>query len=220
MPISRKVNTDFFKKWNEDMSYVLGFFFADGNMVKTKRNTHFISFYSADKEILQDIKTVIGAEHILSKRESETGCVYRLQIGSKSIFEDLVKIGCIPNKTRRLFLPNVPKKFFSDFVRGYFDGDGNVWIGHTNKNRSRPTSTIQVAFTSGSKEFLNELWKHLRSSGIRGGSLYASKTKSFARLSLSTLDALKLAQIMYNGCPRLYLKRKRLRFENFLATRV
>ena len=56
MPIYKTKNEDFFKKWSPKMTYVLGFFAADGNMIKNKRGAHFIEFQSTDKEILNKIK--------------------------------------------------------------------------------------------------------------------------------------------------------------------
>ncbi len=215
MPIQKIVQSDFFKTWSHGMAYILGFFAADGSITKTKRNTHFISFTSADREILSAIQRLMKSNHKLSERKSKTGCVYRFQIGSKVIFNDLIALGFSKRKSTRMLMPNIPNQYIPDFIRGYFDGDGNVWIGYMNKHRERQTKVIQVAFTSGSKKFLETLLSLLRERGIRGGSLYSSKTKNFSRLSLSTLDALKLKGIMYNGQPKLYLKRKKLRFDTY-----
>ena len=219
MPIYKKVNVDFFKKWDADMAYILGFFAADGNMVPTKRGTHFVSFTSMDESILLNIRTVMQSEHKLSKRVSQTGRVYRFQMGSKAMYDDLYKLGFTGNKSKRMIMPDIPKQFQSDFIRGYFDGDGNVWVGMLNKNRKTPTNAIQVAFTSGSKVFLEGLLSLLNNKGIKGGSIYSSKTKNFSRLQLSTSDALKLYEIMYNGQPKLYLQRKKLRFDQFRLKR-
>jgi len=216
----RKVNVDFFKKWNPDMAYIAGFFAADGNLICTKRGTHFISFTSMDELLLTAIKAAMESEHKLSKRKSETGHVYRFQIGSRVMYEDLIKVGFGENKSTRMLMPDVPKEYWKDFIRGYFDGDGNVWVGVLNKQRKRPTRVIQVAFTSGSKIFLEDLLFLLIKLGIRGGSIYDSKTRKFSRLQLSTLDALKLYKIMYNGQPKLFLKRKKLRFDKFLSDRT
>ena len=56
MPIFKRKNEDFFKKWTPEMAYVLGFFTADGNMIKNKRGSHFIEFYSTDRDIIEKIK--------------------------------------------------------------------------------------------------------------------------------------------------------------------
>ncbi|MCF7815747.1 MAG: hypothetical protein K9M10_03445 [Candidatus Pacebacteria bacterium] len=94
--------------------------------------------------------------HQLSERISDTGCVYRFQIGSKEIFSDLIKHGFNEHKSNRMILPYIPVQYVGDFMRGYFDGDGNVWVGLLNKNRRNPTLVIQVAFTSGSPYSLKD----------------------------------------------------------------
>jgi hypothetical protein len=75
-------------------------------------------------------------------------------------------------------------------------------------------------FTSGSHKYLADLRKVAQSYGIEGGGLYVPKVGNFARLIFSSKDALKLAEIMYNGQPKLYLKRKKLRFDQFRSKRT
>ena len=213
------VNTDFFKRWSPDMAYVLGFFAADGNMVQTKRNTHFLALHSADRDIILSIRKIMCSNHVVSKRVSDSGSVYRLQIGSKEIYYDLLQLGFCPGKSKRLSLPDIPKQFLGDFVRGYFDGDGNVWIGYVNKKRPCPTPVLQVTFTSGCQSFLVDLKKLLNEAGVRGGCVFTSGKGNFSRLQFSTIGALQLANTMYNRCSKLHLKRKKVRFDNFIKTR-
>ncbi len=217
MPVVKSYDKNFFKKWSHNMAYILGFIYADGNIVKTKRGTHFISIYTADEELLKLIKNILSSEHVISKRSSITGEVFRLQVGSKEWFADLGKIGLVPNKTSRMRLPDIPNKYFGDFVRGYFDGDGNVWTGLIHKRRSLPGVTIQVAFTSCSHEFLSDLRKELkRTASVVGGSIYKSKTRNFSRLSFSKMNALKIYKIMYNAEHKLFLPRKKQVFAKFV----
>ena len=197
------------------MSYVLGFLYADGNVVKTKRGTHYVSWYSADKKLLLEMKSVVQAEHLVKLRNAKSGKVYRMQIGSREWFEDLSKIGLHPNKSKRMLLPDIPKKYLGDFVRGYFDGDGNVWVGSIHKNREKITRTIQVSFTSASLEFLQSLRGQLQLFGLMGGGIYTEKSGSFSRLTFSVRDALKIYKIMYNAEHKLLLERKRQVFEKF-----
>ena len=198
------------------MAYILGFMYADGNMVKSKRGTHFVAVYSADKDILVSMKKCFQSEHKLTERRSLTGSVYRIQIGSKEWFSDLGKLGLFPNKTKRMQLPFVPREYFGDFVRGYFDGDGNVWSGIINKHRKTPTKILQSVFTSSSLEYLLSLREMLRSLGIVGGGVSAPKNTNYSRLMLSTKDALKLYKIMYTVPHKLHLRRKKVVFEKFM----
>ena len=46
------------------------------------------------------------------------------------MFNDLIKQGCVPNKSLILTFPNkyqVPKNLINHFIRGYFDGDGSIY---------------------------------------------------------------------------------------------
>ncbi len=202
------------------MSYVLGFLFADGNIVKTKRGTHFVTFYSADKQLLSNIKIVMGLDHKISKRNSRSGKVYRIQVGSREMYDDLLRLGLIPKKSKRMKMINIPTKYFGDFVRGYFDGDGNVWSGYINKDRKTKTFVLYVSFTSASVGFLKDMLLMLRKYvNIEGGGVYPVKNKNCARLSLATKDSLKLYKVMYNTCYSLFLSRKRRVFENFIKMR-
>lgn len=215
MPVYKKVDQDFFKKWSSDMAYVLGFFAADGNLICTKRNTHFLSICSLDRDILKAILHSMSSEHALSKRSARSGSVYRFQIGSKVLYEDLTHLGFEQRKSNRMRVPSIPDQYFWDFVRGYFDGDGNVWIGNVNKKRKTSFQVLQLAFTSGSEGFLSTLQSELTLRGVKGGSLYTSKIRNFSRLQYSTTNALKMSEFMYNGQPKLHLKRKKLRFDIF-----
>lgn len=197
------------------MAYVLGFFAADGNLICTKRGTHFMSICSLDRDILQAILHSMSSEHRLSKRSVTSGSVYRFQIGSKILYGDLIALGFEQQKANRMHMPAIPDKYFWDFVRGYFDGDGNVWTGYVNKKRKSSSRVLQLAFTSGSRGFLSTLQSELTLRGITGGSLYTSVTRNFSRLQYSTVNALKMNEFMYNGQPKLYLKRKKLRFDQF-----
>jgi intein/homing endonuclease len=219
MPIPKKYNKDFFKTWSSDMAYILGFMYADGNIVETKRGNQYVAIYTADRELLVAIAKTMQSEHKVAQRNASAGCVYRIQIGSRVWFADLGMLGLWPNKTKRMKLPHIPKEYFGDFVRGYFDGDGNIWVGFVHKERKTALQTIQVAFTSQSTEYLRSLHQGLQRQGIVGGSLYISKKKHFARLAFSVTDALKIYEIMYNCRHKLYLKRKKVVFEQFMKLR-
>lgn len=198
------------------MAYTLGFLYADGNIIETKRGTHFVSFHTSDLALIKLFKKILKSEHAISKRKSRGGSNYRLQIGSKEMYTDLYKIGLTPNKTKRLIIPKIPREFEKDFIRGYFDGDGNVWTGLIHKKRATPTTSISSAFTSGSKNFLHSFHRLLKKLGIRGGSIFKIKNKECWRLNLSKFDTLLLCKIMYNSQGELFLNRKKFIFDHFI----
>ena len=201
------------------MAYVLGFIYADGNIVHTKRNTWFWSLQITDEEILKEIKKVINSDHIISKKKKYDNQKqsYRLQIGSKDMCEDLMCLGLTERKSKIILLPAIPKKYFSHFLRGYFDGDGGVWVGLKNKKQSGRIHTINTCFTSGSRDFLISLKKVLSNNGLSGGSL-VKKERGFD-LKYSVKNSLILYKIMYNDECTLFLKRKKDKFESYIKMR-
>lgn len=219
MPLFRTLNHSFFKKWSPEMAYVLGFFAADGNMIKNNRGAHFIGFYSNDRELLASIRTILKSDHKIGiKRQVPPSCnSYQIQIGSKEIFNDLISLGLSPNKSRTLRFPKVPRIFFNDFLRGYFDGDGNVYFGkHFAKDRQKYRWVFQTRFTSGSLLFLYTLHNLLKKHGIKGGSLI--KKKHGFDLLFSHNDSLVLFNLLYYNNPHgAYLKRKRKIFERAIS---
>ena len=203
------------------MSYVLGFFMADGYVFTSKRGASYFAIQIKDKNLLFIIRSVLGSEHKISKRihNKNRSVFYRLQIGSNSIYKDLVKLGIKERKTYRLELPNVPKKYFGDFVRGYFDGDGNVWIGRIHKDRKKQSVAIQTVFTSCSEGFLKFLHCKIKDNGISGGGISCKKNTFCLKYSIN--DSLRLYNLMYNKLDNnLFLSRKKNQFEEFIKMRV
>ncbi|MDP3697210.1 MAG: LAGLIDADG family homing endonuclease [Candidatus Taylorbacteria bacterium] len=219
MPIHKEVNQDFFKKWLSKMAYVLGFFTADGNMIRNKRGAHFIDFYITDRDILEKIKKLLGSNHKISIRDRRKvnpnyKIGYRLQIGSKMMFNDLINLGLMPNKSKVVRMPSVPSKYVSHFVRGYFDGDGHVSASeYQKKDRKNKSRIIITGFTSGSKIFLEGLRKVLKDYAVtKGGTFFY--TQGY-RLCFSIQDSLKLYNFMYKDSGTLYLDRKKVIFEHY-----
>ncbi len=205
------------------MAYVLGFFTADGSMTKNKRGAHFIEFQITDQDLLIKIKKLLGSNHKIGVRKKyiKWKTAYRLQIGSKTIFNDLLKLGLCPKKSKRIRLPAVPRKYLPHFVRGYFDGDGNVTVC-TYKRKARNdklTTVLQSGFTSGSKKFLLDLKnKLLKEKVVEGGTFYYSSNGW--RLYFSINDSRQLYKYMYkefNKNGKLFLDRKKRIFEKFIA---
>lgn len=222
MPMYRAVNKDFFKKWTPEMAYVLGFFAADGYITVNKRGGQFWCIQITDKELLENIRTTIQSQHKIGvrRRIGNSKTQYSLQIGSIEMCNDLRKLGFTERKTNNLPIRKVPSKYLPDFVRGYFDGDGNVWVGNMHKETKIPRQALLTAFTSCSTDFLRLLLKELNRNGIEGGSVYVSK-KNYSRLQFGTRDSLKLYDFMYNqeNSSGLELFRKKVVFEKFQIMR-
>jgi hypothetical protein len=214
---------DFFKMYSAEMAYVLGYFAADGGMFVNSGGSKYIQFASTDKEILIKIKKLLGAANRIgikkkySESPKEKTC-YLLQLGSKEMYGDLLRLGFSPKKDTTLEFPKVPKIYIKHFVRGYFDGDGSISFG-TYKRKARaykPTFYLLSCFVSGSKDFLEALSQQLCVLANTGkGYLMRKGDTNAYQLSFSTNDTKKLFEYMYTGINHekdFYLKRKYNRF--------
>ena len=206
------------------MAYVLGFFAADGNMIRNRRGAHFVAFYNNDLEILAKIRIVIGSNHKIGTRTIRTATHkqgYQLQIGSKQFFSDLISLGLTPRKSLDLRLPEIPHVLFGSFVRGYFDGDGCVYFKqHFAKDRQKLRWSFSSRFTSGAKDFLMHLQKKLHKYGLHGGYIYKKSRGSGFELAFSNRDSIALYHLMYDTIPYgdLFLSGKQKLFQEAVST--
>ena len=154
-----KYNEDYFNKIDcEEKAYWLGFLYADGNVIYNKKYAVDIGLSETDILHLKKLKyqlcstSKITCRNIKLNDKFHRSC--RLIIHNKKIVEDLINLGCVPNKSLILKFPNnnqVPYKFLRHFIRGYFDGDGSVYL-----NKSKRNYSLCVNFI-GTYDFLNEL---------------------------------------------------------------
>lgn len=213
-----RVNQSFFTKWSEEMAYVLGFFVADGNLTINPRGSKYIEFTSCDKYILERIREAMGSNHRIGEKlrtihtPSQKDC-YRLQIGSKKLFEDLCSFGMIVKKSLVVRMPkSLPEKYLGHFVRGYFDGDGCIYFKkHKIKVRKNLKWILSLSFRSGSLHLLNDLKKRL-ARYTQGGFITGNREHSW-ELVYSHNDSRALFHLLYDQMKsNLYLTRKHTKY--------
>lgn len=199
------VNHDFFKEFNPEMAYVLGWFFSDGN-VSSDKGSISIHLNKKDHYILEKIKNLMESTRPI---DSYSNSSY-LRLDSKILAQDLINLRCIPKKSLFLEFPDVPDQYLSHFVRGFFDGDGSI-------NFNKP-NTIKISFIS-TKQFLDSLQTKLNNIlGLKIGPLQR-QIKMYIALYYSD-DARKLCNWMYENSKDLYLIRKKERFDKHINLRT
>ncbi len=219
MGIKYRVNEDFFSEWTENMAYVLGYIYADGNLLDSKYNRgQYVSIRSTDLCIIESIRESLNSEHTITSEKNDfpRKRSYVLRIGSKKIFGILERRGLCPRKSLIIDLPSIPKIFFKDFLRGYFDGDGCVYLEKGKKIGS--FKRMSVIFTSGSKKFLESLEKQIRKECQTSKRDVCDSHRSF-QLRYSTKDGLRVFSKMYKNQPELYLSRKYSKFIQYIEIR-
>lgn len=209
------MNLEFFENWSAEMAYILGFFAADGSMYINPGGSRYFSFYSNDLEILEKIRSLVESRNKISVRKSKRA--YVLQIGSKKVFNDLLRLGLTRNKSKILQFPNIPNEFMRDFVRGYFDGDGNILHKtYFRKDRNKYKDYFAIKFISGSKDFLKAMRENLYLFAKTGMGSFFRGDRSFV-LSFAMKDSKRLCAFMYdNASKNAYLERKYEVYKRFI----
>ncbi len=208
------------------MAYVLGYFAADGAMIKNNRGAHFIEFHSTDKILITHVRNAFKSSHRIGVRKlnemnEKWKPAYRIQFGSLKMFADLKARGFSQNKSKIILFPPVPAEYIGDFVRGYFDGDGNVYFKkHWAKDRDKERWVFSSRFISGSNTFLVGLHNALKTHGIKKGFIVKKSNRSGFELILSHRDSLALYRLMYHNVAAtdLCLPRKRRIFKRAMQT--
>ena len=113
---------------NEEKAYWLGFIVADG-YINTSKHMLRIKLGGKDKShLIKFIKFVGGSEDMLKKEiHSETGNeVFYVSLYSKEVMKDLLKLGIEQAKSTKERVCSIDQKYYRDFIRGLWDGDGFI----------------------------------------------------------------------------------------------
>jgi hypothetical protein len=157
-------NENFFSEVkNEEEAYWLGFILADGCVC---RNDIIIALKHSDKKHLRKfIKSIQGnnkIQKVNAKTTYGTFPIARLSIRSQKLYEDLVKLGITPNKTKTIHAPKLPKELLRHFWRGVFDGDGHISF-YTQTYKNSVYKIFEVG-CCGNENIIDSFTKFLRNS--------------------------------------------------------
>lgn len=155
--ITRKhnLNENYFSEINsKTKAYILGLIVSDGNISSGElnniklffKNNSCCSELNVIKDIIKDMEYT-GDYKIVSRKDRE-GTSIELIISSKKLKEDLIKLGILPNKTFQMSIENIckniPNEYISDFILGYFDGDGCFSFSKRKDGYIAPTFNITL----------------------------------------------------------------------------
>lgn len=207
----RGFNKDYFKgAVTHNQAYWLGFIYADGYIVDNPTNRCYelaIEINSQDCDLLYEFNEELGGVHkILLKhnRKSFNGYDYEtdsciIRVYSKDIVEDLMELGVVPNKTNEISFPTC-NNYFWDFVRGFNDGDGCIYVN--------PRNYISVKFVNSNEAFLKYIKEKIFDNlGIKG-SIYKEKDKKYQLTYFRQSDVKLLLDHLYQNDEHPRLDRK------------
>lgn len=209
-----------------DKAYWLGFLYADGYITKPKQGNPVLGICLAEPEPIEKFKKALKSNLPVRSYKKVNGysnksIEYRIAFCSKQMVEDLEKWGCVERKTFKLKFPDfLTEDLVPHFIRGYFDGDGSVFL-HITKNNGKEYIMLGSQF-SGIESFLKDMFKYF-DFVEEDQCVYQDKrreTDCWRIQFASNLRSLKLYHYMYKNCPQdICLSRKREKFENFIKDR-
>ena len=196
---------------DEVSAYVLGFFYADASVRNVNsRWVVEIGLAYKDYDHLCKIRDWLSPDrnirvrNVVCNGKSYPTC--RLIVYSKTIIENLVALGCTPNKTLTLTFPTdkqVPRNLLHHFMRGYFDGDGTI-----GKSRSH---TLCIQST---REFLVEYFNVLSDYGVTMTKI--TKPSGCYSISKGGRNQLRIIhKFLYNDS-HIHLERKKIVFDQIV----
>lgn len=139
-----------------EKAYWLGMLAADGSV----GINNYIEFCLKleDKKHVEKFRTAIKSKHKIGEKTIHlNGKEYkasRIIIRDSKLNSDLCKYGVCNNKSLITRFPfDIPQKFYKDFIRGYFDGDGSIYSYIQSNGKLR----YEIAISTGSMDMVNDL---------------------------------------------------------------
>lgn len=198
-------NELFFKKWSSDMAYILAFILCDGTINKNKSMS--IEINQKDIELLEYINRNICPNNKiyyrsrLDKRTDNTYHQCSIVLRSDNLVNQLKSFGIVERKTGKEILPDIPKKYIPDFLRGVLDGDGTIGIKDITTD-GKLYKKFTLGFCSASLQFL----KDLQSKYLFGFGGIWKKGNCYSLEVSARREILHILNYIYNG--NFCLKRK------------
>lgn len=202
--------------WSPNLAYAIGLLTSDGYLSVDGRH---IDLTSKDKQQLKNFKYCLGLKvKIGYKSSGSTDKRYmRVQFSDVAFYQFLLTVGLTPNKSKTLGALNIPRRFFFDFLRGLFDGDGSFYSYWDPRWKS--SFMFYISFVSASPAFIQWLRTLLRKFAQVEGHVSKTKGRSYEQLRFAKRESLKIIEKMYYGPTVVCLRRKKEKILKALKNR-
>lgn len=202
-------------KWSHDFAYAIGLLVTDGSLSKDGR--HF-DFTSKDKTLVKTFAECLNLKNKIGKKISGfTGKkdYFHIQFGDINFYNWCLNFGLMPNKSKILKNLKVPNKYFFDFLRGCFDGDGSIYAYWD--PRWHNSYMFYIQFCSASYDFIKWLKKSIDHLLGKRGEIIDISTGGTWQLRFAKKDSLIIFQKMFHSINLPYLKRKFIKAKKIFA---
>jgi hypothetical protein len=201
-------------KWSPNFAYAIGLLATDGCLQKDGRH---IDLTSKDEEQLRNFLKALNADFNITLKHSSLGKKYqRVQFSDVLFYHFLLGIGFTPAKSKTIGVIKIPEKYFFDFLRGCFDGDGSFYSYYDPRWKS--SFMFYTTFISASKEFIDWLRKEIHKRVDAKGHVTKDSKGSTYQLRYAKRESLKILKKMYYTTTVLCLSRKREKVAKALKT--
>lgn len=207
-PLNR-IKTD----WSNDLAYIVGLITTDGNLNNDGRH---LDFTSKDIQLIKTFKSCLGLKNKIGlKLSGYSGrkCPH-IQFGDVIFYRWLLGIGITPHKSKTIANLKIPNKYFFDFLRGHFDGDGccySYW-----DKRWHSSFMFYLTFASASERHVN--WLRCKIKKLSNVNGFISKSRNnFYQLRYAKKESKILIPRIYYKKDLPHLERKYQKLKNILA---
>ena len=200
------------EKWNANLAYAIGLIATDGCLSK---DGLLIDLTSKNREQLLNFSKCLGINFKIGNKLNSHGYKsLRIQFKNRIFYDFLLSIGLTPKKSLTMKKLLIPDKYFFDFLRGCFDGDGcfySYW-----DRRWRSSHMFYIEFVSASGKHVNWLREELKNKVGVTGYITNRKIKMTYRLKYAKKEALEIIKKMYYNPKVVCLSRKKIKIEKAL----
>lgn len=202
-------------EWSSNFAYAIGLIVSDGNLSSDGRH---ILFTSKDKELALKFQNALNISgHIGKKASVYDGKkkYFVVQFSDVLFYHFLLSIGLMANKSKIIGRVKIPKKYFFDFLRGSFDGDGSFYSYFDPRWKS--SFMFYLTFVSASKKHIDWMRGEIVEKIGTKGHISKSKLSTVHQLRFAKADSLKILKKMYRNPKAICLSRKRLKISKVLG---
>lgn len=201
-------------EWSTNFAYAIGLIVTDGCLYNDKRH---ISLTTKDLQQAENFKKCLGLEVKIGLKSSgsqKEKIYHTVQFGDILFYKFLESIGITSAKSKIIGSVELPDKYFFDYLRGCFDGDGcfySYW-----DPRWRSSYMFYIEFASASKKHIDWLQRKIESLIGVSGHVSGRKKKIFFQLKYAKKEALEIIKKMYYNPKVVCLSRKKLKIQKAL----
>lgn len=199
--------------WNANLAYAIGLLATDGCL---SSDGLLIDLTSKDKEQLLNFSKCVGVNFKIGRKYNSQGdeCL-RIQFKNKIFYDFLISVGLTPRKSLTMGKLAIPDKYFFDFLRGCFDGDGSFYSYWDPRWRS--SHMFYLTLNSASRIHILWLQEKINTSLKTKGHISKSQRKgSIYSLRYAKHETLEIIKKMYYSTGVICLSRKRIKIQKAL----